>query len=105
MIFKQCAIAKLNKSFFAGYNTDRIARFWMIIRICNQKCVTELAKKLVSVKKMSKWQNGNASSLMLKLQKIDAYYGRNVRPIGRKIYFDATFSDLKGFYYIIESST
>ena len=51
MIFKQCAIAKLNKSFFAGYNTDRIARFWMIIRICNQKCVTELAKKLVSVKK------------------------------------------------------
>ena len=38
MIFKQYAIAKLNKSFFAGYNTDRIARFWMIIRICNQKC-------------------------------------------------------------------
>ena len=91
MIFKQYAIAKLNKSFFAGYNTDRFARFWMIIRICNQKCVTELAKKLVSVKKMSKWQNGNASSLMLKLQKIDAYYGRNVRPIGR-IFFDATFS-------------
>ena len=89
MIFKQCAIAKLNISFFAGYNTDRIARFWMIIRICNQKWLT--SEKIGKCQKMSKLQNGNASSLMLKLQKIDAYYGRNVRPIGR-IFFDATFS-------------
>ena len=67
--------------------------------------VNGTSEKIGKCQKMSKLQNGNASSLMLKLQKIDAYYGRNVRPIGRKIYFDATFSDLKGFYYIIESST
>ena len=59
--------------------------------------VNGTSEKIGKCQKMSKLQNGNASSLMLKLQKIDAYYGRNVRPIGRKIFFDATFSVMSMF--------